>query len=233
MFLRNRDLPASRALLYRFGINLGDVIVDGGDIFGDGINVAARLESIAEPGGICISAAVRDQVGERLDAIFEDLGELHVKAANLALEKPVVAPANPVAPQTKAPDKPPRELPLGNFGGIPQRDQQSPTLSIASDDDGAGWIDAEFGLQYRLRMPDAKIVGTVVGEGRLTVTPQELPLLYLDVRNVGVKAQNVQLDGGPNLQPIQRIRVIVNILDISAGQLDDLVSGLQTCCGSG
>ena len=71
MARRNRDMPASRALLYRIGVNLGDVIVDESDIFGDGVNVAARLESIAEPGGICISAAVRDQVGDRLDVLMK------------------------------------------------------------------------------------------------------------------------------------------------------------------
>jgi adenylate cyclase len=79
MARRNRDMPASRSLLYRIGINLGDVIVEGDDIFGDGVNVAARLESAAEPGGICISAAVRDQVGDRLEVGYEDMGEQHVK----------------------------------------------------------------------------------------------------------------------------------------------------------
>ena len=82
MARRNRDMPASRALLYRIGVNLGDVIVDESDIFGDGVNVAARLESIAEPGGICISAAVCDQVGDRLDVTYEDLGEQQVKNIN-------------------------------------------------------------------------------------------------------------------------------------------------------
>jgi adenylate cyclase len=85
MARRNRDMPASRTLLYRIGINLGDVIVEGGDIFGDGVNVAARLESIAEPGGICISAAVRDQVGDRLDIGYEDVGEQHIKNINRAI----------------------------------------------------------------------------------------------------------------------------------------------------
>jgi adenylate cyclase len=66
MARRNRDMPAARALLIRIGINLGDAIVQDGDIFGDGVNVAARLETMAEPGGICISAAVRDQVADRL-----------------------------------------------------------------------------------------------------------------------------------------------------------------------
>ena len=79
MARRNRDMPASRALLYRIGINLGDVIVEGNDIFGDGVNVAARLEALAEPGGICVSAAVRDQVGDRLEVRYADLGEQQVK----------------------------------------------------------------------------------------------------------------------------------------------------------
>ena len=79
MARRNRDMPAARALLHRIGINLGDVIVEDNDIFGDGVNVAARLEAMAEPGGICISGAVRDQVGDRLKVGFTDLGDQQVK----------------------------------------------------------------------------------------------------------------------------------------------------------
>ena len=79
MARRNRDMPASRVLVYRIGLNLGDVIAEGDDIFGDGVNIAARLESIAEPGGICISAAVRDQVGDRPEVAYQDLGEQQVK----------------------------------------------------------------------------------------------------------------------------------------------------------
>jgi adenylate cyclase len=79
MARRNSDVPPSRRLVYRIGINLGDVIVEESDIFGDGVNVAARLETMADPGGICISAAVRDQVGDRLDLVYEDLGEQQFK----------------------------------------------------------------------------------------------------------------------------------------------------------
>ena len=79
MARRNKDMSPARSLQYRIGINLGDVIVQDNDIFGDGVNVAARLEAMAEPGGICVSAAVRDQVGDRLDVGFEDLGEQTVK----------------------------------------------------------------------------------------------------------------------------------------------------------
>ena len=77
--MARRNEGPDRGRFYRIGINLGDVIVEDGDIFGDGVNVAARLESIAEPGGICVSAAVREQVGDRLDVGFEDLGEHTVK----------------------------------------------------------------------------------------------------------------------------------------------------------
>ena len=76
---RNADVDPARWIQFRIGINLGDVIVDGADILGDGVNVAARLETMAEPGGICVSAAVRDQVGTRLELAFTDLGEQRVK----------------------------------------------------------------------------------------------------------------------------------------------------------
>jgi adenylate cyclase len=80
MSRRNADVAPARWIQFRIGINLGDVIVDQNDIFGDGVNVAARLESLAEPGGICISSAVRDQLGQRLDGVgFDDIGEQSVK----------------------------------------------------------------------------------------------------------------------------------------------------------
>jgi adenylate cyclase len=80
MMRRNADVSPARWIQFRIGINLGDVIVDENDIFGDGVNVAARLETLAEPGGICVSRAVCDQVNGRLeDVVFEDLGEQSVK----------------------------------------------------------------------------------------------------------------------------------------------------------
>ena len=80
MARRNADVSPARWMQFRIGINLGDVIVEEDDIFGDGVNVAARLEMLAEPGGICVSGAVRDQVSHRLDDIaFEDLGDQSVK----------------------------------------------------------------------------------------------------------------------------------------------------------
>src|SRR5262245_1570482 len=79
MARRNVDVPTELRIEFRIGINLGDVIAEGGDIFGDGVNVAARLEALAEPGGICISRVVRDQIRHKLPYRFEDRGEQSVK----------------------------------------------------------------------------------------------------------------------------------------------------------
>src|SRR5215831_229494 len=76
---RDLDLPEERRLRFRIGVNLGDVIADGGDIYGDGVNIAARLEGLAAPGGICVSGTVRDHIGDRLPYAFEDMGEQTVK----------------------------------------------------------------------------------------------------------------------------------------------------------
>src|ERR1700732_4711420 len=76
---RNAETVEDRRITFRIGINLGDVIAEEGDIYGDGVNVAARLEALAEPGGICISRVVRDQIRDKLPYPFEDRGEQSVK----------------------------------------------------------------------------------------------------------------------------------------------------------
>jgi adenylate cyclase len=76
---RIAEIPEDKRITFRIGINLGDVIIDGGDIYGDGVNIAARLEALAEPGGICISRVVRDQIRDKLSYPFEDMGEQSVK----------------------------------------------------------------------------------------------------------------------------------------------------------
>jgi len=76
---RNANVAEDKRLVFRVGINVGDIISEDGDIFGDGVNVAARLESLGKPGGLCISRAVRDQVRDKLPVTFEDFGEQQVK----------------------------------------------------------------------------------------------------------------------------------------------------------
>src|SRR5690606_34695652 len=74
----NAALPEEAQMRFRIGINVGDVMVTENDIFGDGVNIAARLQGMAEPGGICLARAVRDQLRDRIEARFEDLGEHRV-----------------------------------------------------------------------------------------------------------------------------------------------------------
>jgi adenylate cyclase len=76
---RNHGLDADKRIEFRVGINVGDIVIDGSDILGDGVNVAARLEGMAEPGGICVSARVQEDVQGKLDIAFEDMGELELK----------------------------------------------------------------------------------------------------------------------------------------------------------
>ena len=95
---RNAATAADRRLDFRIGINVGDIIIDGDDIFGDGVNVAARLEALAEPGGICVSRVVRDQVLDKLSFSFEDLGAQEVKNIIHPVEVYRVAFDAPAAP---------------------------------------------------------------------------------------------------------------------------------------
>jgi len=126
MAARNADIPSERQIEFRIGINLGDIIIEDGDIFGDGVNVAARLEALAEPGGICVGRVVHDQVCDRLDVAFDDLGEQQVK--NIA--RPVhvyrvriTAPAAEPRPVLALPDKPSLAvLPFQNMSGDPEQE---------------------------------------------------------------------------------------------------------------
>src|SRR5215468_8571121 len=124
MIARNAAISAERRIEFRMGINVGDIIIEDGDIFGDGVNIAARLEALAEPGGICLSAAAHEQVRDRLDIAFDDLGKQQVK--NIA--RPVRTysivlgasshPALPVAAPLPLPDKPSLAvLPFQNLTG--------------------------------------------------------------------------------------------------------------------
>ena len=76
---RNAAVPGDKRIIFRMGVNIGDIIIEDGDIFGDGVNIAARLEALCEPGGICVSRKVRDELRDKLDLAFEDMGEQQVK----------------------------------------------------------------------------------------------------------------------------------------------------------
>jgi len=133
MMRRNADVAPARWIQFRIGINLGDVIFEENDLFGDGVNVAARLQELAEPGGICVSGAVRDQVGDRLDdVIFADLGEQSVKnlvrrirvySVKLQSEPAIAGDSVPRTAPPEVTKKPSMAvLPLLNISGDPEQE---------------------------------------------------------------------------------------------------------------
>jgi adenylate cyclase len=132
-------MPADSRIAWRIGINVGDIVVEDGDIFGDGVNVAARLEALAEPGGICVSGRVQEDTGGKLDLIFEDQGEQSLKniarpvrvyrvgprasRPQASAERAGGTPAVQAAPALALPDKPSiAVLPFQNMSGDPEQE---------------------------------------------------------------------------------------------------------------
>jgi adenylate cyclase len=125
---RDAGVGADNRIELRIGINLGDVIVEGDDLYGDGVNIAARIEALADAGGVFVSNTVLDQVRDRLPFVFEDLGEHHVKN----ITRPVhvyrvrdtgTAAKSPASPALPLPDKPSiAVLPFANMSGDPEQE---------------------------------------------------------------------------------------------------------------
>ncbi len=127
---QSADLPEDRRMRLRIGINLGDIVVEDGNLLGDGVNVAARLEGLAEPGGLCISANIHDQVAGKLDLVFDDLGEQTVKnitrpvrAYRVRIDDPIHASVASSTVPLPLPDKPSiAVLPFDNMSGDPEQE---------------------------------------------------------------------------------------------------------------
>jgi adenylate cyclase len=194
---RNADVPADGRIEFRIGINLGDVIVEGDDIFGDGVNIAARLQGLAKPGGICVSRMVRDNVRDKLDCIFEDLGEQQVK--NIARPVRVYRVWDPAVPAEEAPpaaaqplplpDKPSiAVLPFGNMSGDPQQEYFADGMveEIITALSRIRWlfvIARNSSFTYKGRSVDVKQVG------------QELGVRYVLEGSVRKAGQKVRITG--------------------------------------
>ena len=181
MIDREPEVPEERRIRFRIGVNLGDVIVEEHDIFGDGVNVAARLEALAEPGGICISRVVRDQTRDKLPYEFEDGGEQSVKniarpvrvyalrpEAIAALPAPSVTAAPPISHRAAAPRLSIVVLPFTNLSNDPE--QQYFADGIAEDVttdlsrlENMFVISRNTAFTYRNKPIDTKQIGRELG----------------------------------------------------------------------
>jgi adenylate cyclase len=176
---RNADVPPNKRIEFRMGVNLGDIISDEGDIFGDGVNVAARLEALAEPGGVCVSGTVREHIGDRLLYAFEDIGEQQVK--NIARpvrvfrvevgETPVRAAAirSSDAETLPLPDKPSvAVLPFANMSSDPEQEFLADgiaedVITALSRFPSLFVIARNSSFTYKGRAVDVKVVGRELG----------------------------------------------------------------------
>jgi len=177
---RNADVPPDRRIEFRIGINVGDIIKDGRDIYGDGVNVAARLEALAEPGGICVSRVVRDHVRDKLAFSFEDMGEQQVKniARPVRVHRVVIGerpsssePAAAASPPQRLvlPDKPSiAVLPFQNMSGDPEQEYFADGMveEIITALSRIKWlfvIARNSSFSYKGRAVDVKQVGHELG----------------------------------------------------------------------
>ena len=218
--VRNDGIPERERVQFRIGVNLGDVIEDRDDIYGDGVNVAARLEALADPNGICVSDSVRTAIGRKMDLAFEDMGEQSVKN----IEEPVRAYRIVVGGEARAaravdsrvapelPDKPSiAVLPFTNMSGDPEQEYFSD------------------GITEDIITALSRISGLLVVARHSTLKYKSEPV---DVRQVG-REQGVRyvLEGSVR-KGGDRIRVTAQLIDAATGhhqwadrydrQLDDM-----------
>ena len=234
---RNEGVPPDRRMLFRIGVNLGDVLVEGDDILGDGVNVAARLEGIAEPGGICISSSAYDYVRGKVGFEFADLGEQNLK--NIA--RPVRAyavvreehsPATSAEPARLRAYSVPRlsivVLPFANLSGDPEQDYfvDGVTESLTTDLSrirGMAVIARNSAFSYKGRSIDVRRVG------------RELNVRYVlegSVQRGGnrlrVNAQLIDAESGRHLWAERFEKPIADLFDMQ----DEIVSRLARTLGA-
>ena len=163
--------------MLRIGINLGDVIIEGDDIYGDGVNIAARLEPLAEPGGICVSSIVNESVGNRIDVRFQDGGEISVKNIDRPIRvwkwhpsatTPIAARSNAAKSEASVAAASIAVLPFTNMSGDPEQEYFSDGVSedIITDLSkiaGLTVIARNSSFTYKGRSVDVRTIGRDLG----------------------------------------------------------------------
>jgi adenylate cyclase len=245
---QNADIPADRRMELRIGVNLAEIATEGGRIYGDGVNIAARLEALAEPGGICISEVVHTQVRNKLDLAFRDLGEHQVKNIPTPVRTYGLGPGNtrtdrrdpPATAQRLAPAIPPRP-------GIRSL-AILPFVNLSGDETQDYFAD---GLTMDIQTALVKISGLhLIGEGStftyksrpLTIEQlsEELAVEYLlegCVRRVGdrvrISTQLIEAKSGRRLWSERYDRVIDDLFAVQDELTEEIVTALDVQLVSG
>jgi adenylate cyclase len=232
MFARNRTTPDDGRIEFRIGINIGDVIIEGDDIYGDGVNIAARLEGIAEPGAIFVSRAVRDSVRDKLEITLEDLGERPVKN----ISKPVRVFRIDAASRT------------GGAAAAPPALPDKPSIAVLPFDNMSGDAEQEYfsdGMTEDLITDLSKISGLFViarnssfaYKGKATKVQQigrELGVRFVlegSIRKAGnrlrITAQLVDADSGGHVWAERFDRELIDIFATQDEVVEKIVAALS------
>jgi adenylate cyclase len=208
MVERNAETPEANRIAFRVGVNLGDVIVEEHDIFGDGVNVAARLQGLAEPGGICISRVVRDQVRDKLDCTFEDLGEQRVKN--------IIRPVRVYRIISSARPGPSR-LPLGALSKLSLALPDKPSIAVLPFQNMSGDPEQEY-------FADGMVEEIITALSRirwLFVIARNSSFTYkghaVDVKQVGHELGVRYVLEGSVRKAGQRVRIAAQLIDATTG----------------
>ena len=228
---RNADIADSKRIAFRIGINLGDIIIEGDDIYGDGVNVAARLEGLAEPGGICVSEKVFAEVRNKLDTGFEDLGSQEVK--NIAepvcvYRATMVKSPTPPTRNLPLPDKPSiAVLPFDNMSGDPEQEYFSDGMAedIITD------LSKISGLFVVARNSSFAFKGQAIDLKEVAVKLGVKHILEGSVRKMGsklrVNAQFIDAATGGHLWAERYDGDMENIFEFQDDIREQIVSALQ------
>jgi adenylate cyclase len=236
MAARNVEVPEDKRIVFRIGINIGDIIIDEADIHGDGVNVAARLEGLAQPGGICVSGAAHDQVRGKLDVTFEDMGEQSLKNIARAVRayRVALAPSSGYQDDTARPALPLPEkpsvavLPFQNMSGDAEQEYFADGMveditTALSRMHSLFVIARNSSFTYKGRSVDVKQVGRELGARYI---------LEGSVRKIGnrirVTSQLIDAETGHHIWAEKYDRELIDIFEIQDEITRAVAASVQT-----